>query len=305
MSNYIVTDDGIREFLLVFLNENIKKDRQKDFEPGFLQAIYNFLETFPDKDRLRDKMYSFKDEDRNEILAIINEYYADSDGDVVSVIDAINQMKNFEDDPTQICIDDLIIGTFINDVKLVDLSSFPNHEMAFRFYFGHEKPLVPTPTKRNKYGVVVVPICSPLVAPGVGRDHRLDLEATLFSTFTTQRPFALTISDLAKGISYDTTLWARIAANKDHLSITELTYYSLEQFDNFRNGVNAVDRVKMCLFFARKSKGGSINCIVSFFDSQDIQLSSSFLRSGIKTVGAFFDQGDLIPPPSPVSDKSF
>jgi hypothetical protein len=288
------------------LTANEESFESKKISPAsqMKKGLQTFLRSFNYHEKFSDTDYKLENLDRDEIIEILKESLPDSDGRILPFPTAVDLMNNFSDAPLQLTIGDSLVKDFIDRINLIDISTaFPNHEFGLRIYFGHEKPSSTGPLGKNKYQILIVPICLPQISSGIQRDHTLDKENQLF--LHTGDPFALAITETKKGISIDKNEWRAITLNADELSPTELIFYSFKQFTTFRNATDNARRTELCLSFCRVSEGESLSAILTFLDSSGSPLESTVTSGGLTARGVFFDQGDLIPPPSPVPDKSF
>jgi hypothetical protein len=252
--------------------------------------------------KLSDSNFKFKKAEVNSLVKTINQFKKDGDGEVTPFPRVASALRDFDDLPATFHeVPDKMIGDFLKMVKEIDVEKhFPNHELTFRFNIGHDN----SPVGKLTYGVVITPICSPLIEPGQIRNHLFDKEDQLFKKHS--EFFSIVVSGNQKAdITKDPKLCRSIIDNKDPHSQTELAYFSLEQFEKFRDGIKEKQRrEKMAITFGR-TPSKSITLFLSFLDKNDNLLESEVTVGGVSVSGVFFDQTDLIPPPSPVTDRSF
>lgn len=296
MSSFTVTNKAIVNLLIRKSEQNNNLVQFDEQDAAYDQAIQNILKTI-DVRSLRDPDYVLNTETVKMVINATNLVYAKSDGDIVDPITADREKANFTDKPRTILISDSLLDKFLKEVDAIDVKNhFANHELALRIYFGHEKSI-----PKRTYGALMVPICSPIVATGVKRDHGMDKENSLFLKH--EKYFALMITDGQKSIESDLEEWKNSIANKDELTNVELAYYTFDKVKKFRDGTDLKRRKKMGLSFSRKDGTNQLSCIISYYDLNDALLESDSHKSGLALSGTFFDQGDLIPPP-PVSDRT-
>jgi hypothetical protein len=274
MAKYVITDNQVKDFLL---------------KTGGLR-------------KLADSNFQLKKSELNSLVKTINQFKEDGDGELVPLPKVLPNLHRFNDLPDTFHeIPDKILEDFLVMVRKIDIKThFPGFEIAFRFHIGHDN----NAGGKLTYGIVITPICSPVIVPPAKRDHSLDLEDKLFIKHGVF--FSLVVSGSQSAIiTNDKKLCFETRKNKDPQSATELAYFTLEQLEKFRDGVKEKGRrEKMSITFGRNA-ANSINLFLSFLDKSNTLLESAVVKGGILSNGVFFDDNDLVPPPFPVSDRSF
>jgi hypothetical protein len=313
MPLFIVTNDAFKAFLLSVKNsEKVSNFNYftDNFNPLLNNAIGEFLLGFTDFDKLGDPDYKLPKKDIETLVGIVNDSLAPGDGRIVSVEYTYGVSYRFftqNGTPPFITVDYALITEFIGKVKEFKMSGvFSNYDIAFRSYFGNKKITSLEGRVSYEYSLVIIPVCSPKIVSGK-RNHMLDLE-DVFLKFQ-DNFFALAITTKKSYICNDREHLKGLCEHKDHASINELTYFTLDQFNKFQYGVKgSID--KMVLTFGRdignaETRGNPVTKVISFVDADNNFLESSFFSSGLTVSGIAFDANDLVPPPFPVTDKSF
>lgn len=203
-------------------------------------------------------------------------------GCVIPVSLAWKKLINFSPTPddNKKVIPISLVKEFIKCLK--DMEPYEDYELGIRIHMGY-----------SNHGAAVNYFLMPIWIYTDG--HEYDLEESIFSNDTAF--FGIDADDTSKFIK-DYKRKQKVKYKDD--SGKTGVIFSLNTLEDFLSGYDeTLSYLEILSARETKSKYGSLTLVVRGIDSE-----GRILISDGKSIGYYFDQGDLIPPP-PVNDTSF
>ncbi len=243
------------------------------------------------KEKVRS-LETFNENTNNELSDLFETFLLRAGGQYISVQKARKMQQAFNQEPNSITVLRAAIKDFVSKVgSLINGIPLPtDYEWGVRLYVGFDDG--------GNYGIVIVP------AQGLKPFGSNTTEYVEKGLWSFDHPFFALVPSKS-GIIYDIGSCGDIIKNKDTMATgynTEVVSFSWDNFDKVISDFEHENYATIDFTFARIDDSKNLTITIEAFDQAG---NPVVVQTGKPVLGICFDQGDLIPPPSPIPDTTF
>lgn len=253
------------------------------------ELINQSLQRLTDKEFIRGA--KLNTDDKWKLLSIIHRLQGLGDGGFISMKKALQMITRSNITPESHSIPMTLLDTFVDNAHLgLIRSKVPTgDELGLRFYLGRPSP-------RHEYTVVIVPMKGPIPPAGQPRNRLLEEEKRFFASSGV--PFFALASAVSATISKSAVDCKQLVTLKDPV---HAVYFSDAEFMKLYDSMKKGKATEMQIYYAINDTK-QLTTVIIFYDKDGNPVVSDAVAA-LAVAGICFDQGDLIPPPDPVTDS--